>query len=83
MRKFCDAVINRAFARIGQSFFLKALDQADHVFDVVGGANELFRNFQMQSVHVLEKCLDVFFGVLADAHSGGRGLLDDAIVHVR
>ena len=61
---------------------MQSFDQRDHVVDVVGGADELFGHLDVQRVDVLEKRLDVFFGVLADADARGRGGLDDAVVHV-
>ena len=32
--------------------------------------------------NVLEEGLNIFFGVFADAHACGGGVLDDAVVHV-
>jgi len=36
----------------------------------------------VQGAHVFEEGLDVFFGVLADAYSGGRRVLNNAVVDV-
>ena len=63
-------------------FFLQSFDQRDHVVDVVGGADQFLGHLDVQRVDILEKRLNVFFGVLADADACGRGSLDDAVVHV-
>ena len=80
--KFRDAVVDRAVARVGEALLLQSFDQRDHVVDVIGGADELFGHLDVQRVDILEKRLDVFFGVLANADACGGGSLDDAIVDV-
>src|ERR1700733_7850489 len=82
IRKFSDAVVDGTFTGIGEAFFLQAGNQRDHVFDVVGGAHGFLGLLQMQRVHIFEEGLHVFFGVFADRDARGRGVLDDAIVHV-
>ena len=71
-RKFRDAEIDRAFALVRETLFLQLLDQRDHVFDVIGRADQLFGHLDMQRVNILEKRLNVFVGVLADADSRQR-----------
>src|SRR5690348_12167879 len=82
-RKFRDAVVDRAFAGVGERLLLEALDELDHIGNVVGGANPVLGSFDVEHFAVVEKGLSEFFGVFADAHAGSGGVGDDAIVHVR
>src|SRR6202034_3104068 len=77
-----DAVIDGTFAFVGEALFLELLDQRDHVFDVISGADKLFGHLDVQRVDVLEEGLDVFVREFADADSCSGGGLDDAVVHV-
>src|SRR5205807_4752602 len=82
IRKLGDAVVDGAFARIGEGFFLKALDELHHVVDVVGGANPVLGCFDAEGFAILEESLQEFLGVVANVFSRGGGVGDDAIVHV-
>ena len=81
-RKFRDAKIGRSVAGIGESLFGEPLDQLHHVVDVLGGPRDVFGRLEVQRAPVIEIGLNIFVGVLADAHARRRGFLDDAVVHV-
>ena len=77
-----DAEIDGAVARVGKPFLLELLDQRDHVLNVIGRADKLFRHFDIERARVFEKRANIFLRVFADAHAGACGVLDDAVVHV-
>jgi hypothetical protein len=81
-RKFCNPVVDRAIARVGIGFFLKPLNELNHVFDMVGDADPVFRGFDVQSSAVVEKGLSVFFSVFAKSFSDSGCVGDDAVVYV-
>ena len=49
---------------------------------MLGGARDMLGRLQIQRAAVVEKCLNVFVRVFADADARRSGLLNDAIVHV-
>jgi hypothetical protein len=80
--KFRDAVVDRAFARIGECFLLQPLDELDHVVDMVGGSDPVFRRFDAEDAAIVEKGLHEFLGVVANGQARGGGVGDDAVVDV-
>src|SRR5215472_5914641 len=83
VRKPGDAIVDRTFARIRESFLLKPLDELNHVLDVVGGANPVFGGFDAERFAIVEESLRKFFGVVANVFSCRGGVGDNAVVHVR
>ena len=49
---------------------------------MIGRAHHVLGHLERERIDVLEERLDVFLGVFADADAGGRGVGDDAVVHV-
>jgi len=80
--EFGDAVIDRAIACVGEAFLLQALDQRDHVVDMIGSPNQLLGHFDVERVNVLEERLDVLLREFADVDSGGGCRVNNAIIHV-
>ena len=82
LRKFRDAIVNRAFAVIGKRFFLQLGNQLHHIVDMVGSPNPMFRRFNAQHFAIVKKSLHKFFGVFPNAHAGRRGIGNNPIVHI-
>src|SRR2546429_427024 len=53
--KLGDAIVDRTFARIGEGFLLKPLDELNHVVDVVGGTNPVFGSFDAERFAIVEE----------------------------
>ncbi len=79
-----DAEVPAAvFDLVGDVFGGEALDERDHLGDVVGGAGDLFGALDGEGVHVFEEGLFVFRGCSRSMVEVGRcGVADDLVVDV-
>ena len=60
----------------------KPIDQFNHLRDMIGGAQDLFRPFPAQGVEVLEEILQIFVGVIAQTHLFSRRSRDDLVIDI-
>ena len=60
----------------------EALDERDHVADVIGGFDDVLGALEAQGGSVVEEGLDEDGGEFTDGFTGGGGLLDDAVVDI-
>ena len=77
-----DAEVDRAIAFVSVAAGGEALDERDHVLNVIRGSHHVFRLLEAQGVGILAEGAGVDLGVFAQGFAGGDGLLDDAVVHV-
>src|SRR4029078_3450998 len=57
-------------------------DEPRHVFDVLGGAHDLFRRLDVQEDGVLQKGLFVLARICVNAKSGGGCSVDNFVIHI-
>ena len=68
---------------VGQALLLQLLNHGDHLVDVFRGGRIVFGTFDAQGVQVVEKCISVTRGVLAQRDTLGGLFADDLVVDVR
>src|SRR6266404_4140700 len=82
--KLRDAeVIRTVVCAVRESLLHKMRDEVCHLIDLVGGADDLFRMFAVQRVHIFQECLLELFRVLTNPYTLLGGALDDAIIDIR
>src|SRR6476620_4631539 len=77
-----DAEIRGAIAHVRESLSREALDQLDHVINVLGSSHDMFGHFEVQGPAVIQERLNILVGELTNAQAGRSRFLNDAIVNV-
>ena len=82
LRERGDPEVDRAVRRVGVAARGQALDESDHVRDVLGRPRHVLRPLHPQRLHVLLEAADVLRREAREVLARRLGLLDDAVVHV-
>jgi len=77
-----DAKVNRALALVGVAVVSQALDQRDHVVDVLGGLGDALGFFEPQRGAVVKEGFRVLGREVLERKAGGPGVADDLVLDV-
>ena len=83
LRELGDPEIIRAIlGAVGETLFLKPLDEMRHLLNVVGGADQKLRMLDVQGIRIFQESFLVLGGVLLDTDAVARRVADDFVIHV-